>query len=353
MRCIKYLLFTVLSVLFISCESHKEYENCSHLVWSDFPEVIQLKGKALEFDEPIMRPSYIYLTDSFLIVKEDKAEFLLHKYNMNSLKKESECFTFGSGPNEFLWIQSIQFDDSCLWLADSQNASVSQYSKRNVLLSDSSEVEQIRKIYFADHFKSLIVLPDSQFVAIIANPNKKRLSYYNFKGNFIDTKGDYPKFGNEFTAFENLEGFDCNMILSPDKNRLFLFHMFTDLIEIYNLRGELKKRIHGPDCFFPEVNQISQDDLIRVGSIPDKSRDAYFCPVVVADKIYVLYSGAYYNPMKPAYLLNNIFVFDNEGVPLKRYSLDMPICGLAVDPNTNTLYGISDDPEFHVIKFQM
>lgn len=353
MRHVKYFLFMVLSALFTSCEQQKEYENSSRLVLADFPEVVQLKGQTLEFDEPIMRPSYIYFADSFLIVKEDRADFLLHKYNLNSLRKESECFTFGSGPNEFLWIQSIQFDDSCLWLADIQSASISQYSRENVLLSDSLGVELIRKISFEDHFKNIIVLPDSQFVAIVANTNKKRLSYYDFKGDFVETKGDFPKFGNEFTDFENLEGFVCNMVLSPDKDQLFLFHMYTDLIEIYNLHGELKKRIHGPDCFFPEVKQMSQDDMIRVGSIPDKSRDAYFCPVVVDDKIYVLYSGAYYNPMKPAYLLSNVFVFDNDGAPLKRYSLDRPICGLAVDPKTNTLYGISDDPEFHVIKYQL
>ena len=353
MKCLNIILSALLLLLSESCERQIKYDNSSRLVFADFPEVIQLEGQAIEFDEPIMRPSCMYIIDSFLILKEDRADFLLHKYNLNNSKKESECFTFGSGPNEFLWIQSVQVDDSCLWLADGQNASISRYNKNNVLSSDSLGVELIQKVSFEDHFKNIIALSDSQFVTIIANTNHKRLSFYDIKGDFLETKGDFPHFGNDFSGFENLEGFVCSMVLSPNKDYLFLFCMHTDLIEIYNLSGELKKIIHGPDHFFPEIRQIAQEDMIRVASIPEKTRDAYFCPVVVNDKIYVLYSGAYYDPEKPAYLLSNIFVFDNEGVPLRKYCLDIPICNFAIDSKTETLYGLSDDPEFHVIKYQL
>ena len=63
----------------------------------------------------------------------------------------------------------------------------------------------------------------------------------------------FPDYGDKLTEVEKLEGFSCNMILSPHKDHIFLFYMQTDLIEIYDLAGNLERRLHGPDYFYPAV----------------------------------------------------------------------------------------------------
>ncbi|WP_158228524.1 BF3164 family lipoprotein [Parabacteroides provencensis] len=123
------------------------------------------------------------------------------------------------------------------------------------------------------------------------------------------------------------------------------------MIEQYDLGGNLIKRMHGPDYFFSEIKENSKNEHIHISSIPGQSRDAFFCPVVTNDKIYVLYSGAYFSPKQPSYLMKHLFVFNNEGKPIGRYLLDEPIFSFAVDESTNSLYGISDNPEFHVVQF--
>jgi hypothetical protein len=37
----------------------------------------------------------------------------------------------------------------------------------------------------------------------------------------IETTGDFPSFGKEFTKIETLEGYVCEMVLSPDIKKLF------------------------------------------------------------------------------------------------------------------------------------
>jgi len=46
-------------------------------------------------------------------------------------------------------------------------------------------------------------------------------------------------------------------------------------------------------------------------------------------------------------------VFDDKGNPLQRYTLDSPIFTFTINPTTNKLYGLSDNPEFHVIEYQL
>ena len=345
--------YVVLFVLLISCGEHKKYNHCSRITLDDFAKPVLLESEIVDLDEPVMRPLRIYAIDSFLITKEDESEFLLQKYNINSWKKVGECFTFGSGPNEFLWIQSLQLVNSYIWLADGQNASISQFRKEDVLLLDSTNVEAVRKISFEDHFRYIVVLPDGQFAALAYNINHKRLSFYDFEGNLVKTKGEYPDYGDKLTEVEKLEGFSCNMILSPHKDHIFLFYMQTDLIEIYDLAGNLEQRLHGPDYFYPAVNQVSQGDVLRVSSVDGESRDGYFSPVVVNDKVYVLYSGEYYDRNKGSSLQKNLFVFDNEGTPVKRYLLNTPIYNFTIDSKENFLYGLSNDPEFHVVRYKL
>ena len=65
----------------------------------------------------------------------------------------------------------------------------------------------------------------------------------------------------------------------------------------------------------------------------------------------MLYSGKLYNPDQPSYLLNQLFVFDKNGNPQKRFELSEPIFTFTVDPVKNVIYGLTDNPEFRILKY--
>jgi len=204
-----------------------------------------------------------------------------------------------------------------------------------------------------DPYSSLVSLPDSSFLTLAGDIRKKRISHYDKNGIFLETAGEFPTWQEELSPFELLEGFQANLVLSPDKKSVFLFYMQTDLIEQYDLQGKLLKRIHGPEKFFPAVKQKSHGTNVHVSSVAGKSRDAYFSPLATGDKIYVLYSGEYFNPEKMNYLKKHLFVFDKAGKPVCRYELDQPIFCFTIDEQNQILYGISDQPEFHILKFEL
>ena len=54
---------------------------------------------------------------------------------------------------------------------------------------------------------------------------------------------------------------------------------------------------------------------------------------------------------KKEVLYKKIFLF--EGTPVKRYLLDTPIYNFTIDSKENFLYGLSNDPEFHVVRYKL
>jgi len=336
-------------LLFNSCENNPEYKDCIRFSFEDFPEPVFLHGEEVLFDEPLMLPNRIYIIDSLLFVKNRNTEFFLHKYNLNTLSKTGECISFGSGPEEFIWLHKVIKGDSVTWLFDNQKSILHKYNRSDLLLSDS--VSSFLKIYFEDHLDDILILQNGETVGTALNPTRKKISFYNEKGDFIQTKGEYPDFGKSLTPLEQLEGFVGEMVISPDSKHIFFFHKQTDLIEIYDLDGNVVKRMHGPEHFFPQVVERNFDGMKKVGSVPNHSRDGYFCPQLGINEIFVLYSGAYYTPEQPNYLMHQLFVFDNDGNPIKRYLLDKSIFNFAVDTKSRKIYGITDTPDFQIFQY--
>lgn len=349
-----YLAAICLFVGFTSCQPNLKYSDSTSLEWNDFPAVYPVHGTEVKLDEELLRPSRCYFTDQKLILKDDSEDYLLHFYEVNHFRKAGSYFTFGNGPDEYLWINNVWTDDSSLWVSDLRKSTVHRYKRSDFIKNIApSELMAEKVVRLQDPYSSLVSLPDSSFLTLAGDIRKKRISHYDKNGIFLETAGEFPTWQEELSPFELLEGFRANLVLSPDKKSVFLFYMQTDLIEQYDLQGELLKRLHGPEMFFPAVKQMSHGTNVHVSSVAGKSRDAYFSPLATGDKIYVLYSGEYFNPEKMNYLKKHLFVFDKAGKPICRYELDQPIFSFTIDEQNQILYGISDQPEFHILKFEL
>lgn len=70
--------------------------------------------------------------------------------------------------------------------------------------------------------------------------------------------------------------------------------------------------------------------------------------------IKVLYDGRIYDTQNPTrYLRDKLLVFDWDGKPVKYYKLSKPIFHFDIDEKHGILYGLSDNPEFHIISFSL
>ena len=209
----------------------------------------------------------------------------------------------------------------------------------------------LQKIVIEDYFSNLVYTYNG-YVATAMNPDKNnnRLIFFDSKGEKMFTAGDYPYFGKELTIIEKIEGYISQIAISHKYERIFLFGMVTDLIEIYDFQGNLIKRYHGPDRIFPQIKEVHLPNGYYQGAY-DNPIFTFFSPMIIDDEVYVSYSGHHQKPDETLPLIRQIFVFDIDCTPLRRYELSKQIVSFTVDPETKSIYATSNNPEYHMVMF--
>ena len=336
----------------LSCNKQEKYENASLFSFKDFKTTTKLNATTIEFNESIMLPLMFVKSDSLLIVQNNRTRNMLYVYNVNSRKKVGEFISWGNGPNDLLRIKNMQLNGNDLYITDSQKKTISVYDI-NDFHHLKTNLFPTQKISVDDYF-SHIAYTDNGYVAITLNSDNRRLVFLNSKGEKIFTTGEYPYFGKELTPIEKLEGFNSFIAINHKYQRIYLFGMTTDLIEIYDFQGNLIKKMHGPEHFFPRAKEVSLPDGMSKISALEKSTFAFFYPIIIENEIYVSYSG---NRQRleldeESPIIQHILVFDLDCNPLRRYELSKSIVSFTVDSDTKKIYATSNIPDFHMVTFE-
>jgi hypothetical protein len=315
---------------------------------SDIPKTIALKGEKVVLDDDVMKPVNLYVKDSILFVINYGTEYYLSCYNLVTSKKTGEYISFGSGPDEVLSL-SLQFTDDCIWGFDMQRKRLLQYTFDQFLNEKESSPHSRIKI---DGNVSKALVANDKIITNATDYPDSRFTIFDMDGKFINNAGSMPDAKVDMTPFEKFESYGSNMVLSPDKLSVFVAYMETDLIEIYDTEGNLKARKHGPDGFLPARQEVRSGNNSRVG-YNRGARDAYYAPAAFEDEIWVQYAGNIYDSSIPnSFLHNKIIVFNWKGEPLRIYTTDIPFYCLAVDRDHHTIYAVTVDPEFEIVKYE-
>lgn len=353
-RVYRFCVGVLVVCMAVACRHNAAYKDSVRFSLSDFALSETLDSVRMDTSPFLSVPIRILCADSVLFVQNRDGEYFLQRYRLPSLLSEgTDCVPFGHGPEDVLSVHRMQMQDSLFWLSDKSGQCCLGYNRSDVL--GKTDFTSVRRVHFELPYSDMAALPGGGFAATVLHPEHKRLSFFDEQGKCYATKADYPDFGVKHSALEQIESYMCEMAVD-DKGCIWLFYMLTDLIEIYDSRGNLMKRMHGPDGFFPAMKEVSlEGGLQRAASVPEETRDAYFCPLYSGGKMYVLYSGRAFSPERSlkAYLLNHLLVFDSDGQPYKHYELSTPIFTFAVDELRQELYGLSFDPEYHLIKYKL
>lgn len=318
----------------------------TRIEWQDF-ESRELNGSEIVFDEPVMQPAQLQVMDTLLITINRKTEKLFHLFHLGTKKKIGEQITMGQGPDEMLSPSFISGSDS-VRLYDMVTSTVSIYAIDEFVGALVPVPSRRYKLSEANFFSELVRLRN-KLGGISYRPDAP-CYLFDASGQKIGAIGSYPEGPVEYTDQERTDAYRA-IPAGNGKDRLAVCHFFTDLIDIYSADGQLVKRLHGPDHFLTRFTEFN--DGVRIGSRPDPNyyRDAFYSPISVGDELWVLYNGKFVN--KPGYnlLANDILVFSWEGEPLRHYRLDCGVSRIAVDSCKRKIYGISSDPEYHIVEF--
>ena len=346
MKSVGILCSFCLGAMMVACVSGETYEGETRIGWDDF-EKVELTGNVLSFDEEIMNPYHLMVRDSLLLTLNQKTEKICHVFNLNTKKKVGERIMVGQGPNDMIHPFFIEAEESLMLYAP-MTSSVFRFSLDEFVKDTPLRPLSKKKLSESYFFGELSLLND-EWVGVSGRPDAP-CYVFDSEGNKLRTLGEYPIGPENYSELEKVDAYN-GILATNSKNRVAVCRMFTDLIDFYDDAGRLLKRLHGPEQFYTRF--IEFNDGMVMGSQPDGKyyRDAFYSPFGTNSHLFVLFNGKFVNKPGHNLLAEDILVFDWEGNPVRRYSLDKGVSRIFVDVKKRKIYGISNSPEYHIVEF--
>lgn len=344
----KLLLVMALSGALVACsQDKKNYADALVVEYSDFENVLDLKAEVVDMDSSIWAPRQLQLYDTVLAVMNHGTDKLVHLFSLNSKKKVAEHISVGQGPNEMLAPNFIENDGQSVQLSDLMTSVVFKYNCADFMQQE--EPVCIERITLKKRPFGEIRLLDKKIIGP-ARRNTCLLYKFDEFGTVIDSIGCYPEVDWETTDMEKVDMYAFSFTTNLH-DKVAVCYNWTDLIDIYNEKGQLCNRIHGPLHFVSHFKEFNDGKVTSTSQVEGQTRDAYFCPVNVGDEFWVLFSGKSESEENYSILANKILVYGWDGTPRKVLNLDKGIFTFSVDKKNKKIYGISNAPEYHIVSF--
>jgi hypothetical protein len=340
-----------IAIVFSSCHTNDKgsFVNEEKFNMKDI-ETLKLEGAVMRFNDMIMNPVGVNMTDTLLFLKNRSTEYIYHIYNLNNNEKVNECLTIGQGPDEFIFPLIVQSPDTNVWMFDRGKSILKKYNVSDLI--GSHHPVSTKNISLKNQASDRVaVLSNGNILASINRLPRGGFDRYDSNGVFLDSIGKFPELtSRSLSGSEKIQSFR-NGFTTNLKDRIFISYGHTDLIEIYDYEGNCLKRMHGPDQI-KLVMDIQSAGGDYVAAKPVKG-ESYMCyshsPVCAGNEVFVLYLGELMENYQDRY--SKMIVFDWDGNPLRMYELDIPIFTFTVDTDHRIIYGITNSPEYMIIKY--
>ncbi len=343
-----YILFVF---TFFSCttnikEIHPRYKNFSHEE--------ALRSQVIYLDTILFRyPFRIAVRDSFAIILDlHNADHFLHAFTFPEWRHIVSFGRRGNGPEEILSAETVQFNSSdSLWVLDANKMQITRWS---IQASNRSahRVEEIpldkyliRTLDFEEIADGFIV-PDYS--------GEYRYHKLNRKGEIIQSAGHIPtENGLVHSSPALAQAWRSFIDYNPDKQILSLATQLGEVIEIIDLANDRDTIKYGPNGE-PVFNDAGGEG-IPTGIMG-------FSDIQITDNyIYTVFHGRSFKEIERNAMEGieredggrYIYVFDFQGNPVIKYTLDRAIYGIHVDEDNNIIYAtdVNSDEPIVQIKF--
>lgn len=342
-------LFLV-SVLLTSCfKTEHKYEHEISWEWSDIKETRKLKSTVFLDEEDVYMPIDLEIYKNHLITLDiggDDGFFQV--FDLNTKKKIGGKIEKGNGPLEMLSPRFVKGTKEHIAVWDMQTSIIHKYHLNEFI--DSIFLKPFETIKLNKKGYSNLSIIDKGFISQLYDKNNQ-LCKYDTEGNEIFHFAKYPSHRElNYNEIIKRDAYYMNFV-SNESSKIALCYSMTDLIDIYDMNGGLKKRLHGPDNFIPHFKQINSNKIEGARPIGEKSKDAFFAPKNHGNYFSVMYNGRSLNEENHNSSCDKILIFSWDGVPLICYQLDKKIISYAFDEENKKIYAVATDPEFMILEY--
>lgn len=268
--------------------------------------------------------------DTLIINYISSQDKLFFAYDLNKDKYIGSFGRYGDGPGEMANIGGIFIDDKGRLFASNANHMNIQYVDIDKALHDDDYKANVQvKHDISNGFMPIACckyMNDTTVLCSIFTPG--RWSYNTHVGRFNPQTG----VGVVIDSITTGKDTDRSAIaVSPGKNLIASVGMSHDRIRLFDLDGNLKKTIYGPEY------EEKRDNKYR-----------YFANAVIGDdKIYALFRGKEKDLEKSSYSSEKMIVMDLDGRYIKTLDFGYPLVDMVYHNKTNRLYISTDgEPQF-------
>ncbi len=357
MKIQQHLTIILTTVIMLSCNEefvkYTDKQEAEIFSWENISKETNIKGELKKISNS-KNPDGILVIPSkkMLIVSESEGDYLCSAYSLDSLKYIKSFIKKGEGPEDQLvaFILKYNEESNCLEVTDSPKRSIYSYSVDSIgNLNASVHPISIVKIS-ANRIERAIKLKTGNIVDVASNKSETdicRLTFFDSSGNFQKSIGKMPLLAGGFRPYEQDELFMSTLTELPDDSSILITCFSADIIEKYDYRGNLLKRLHGPDGFNPESKRVKKGRLEYL-AYSENARAAYSVARANQKHILISYNGGLQNEAKAP---NIIFLFESDLSSKQVYRIDIPIGNFDIDWERRTIYGISSRKPGNIITY--
>ena len=323
----------------VGCQSEDIRLNENATIFSSFPTESEATfTKLFDFNKGVAFS--IHIVDSTLILFNEKGQqdYFFYNYSLAKNTLSKGYLSGGRGPSQGIGVASSGVIDNTLWAYDitlrkgltvNINDAIKHANDSLVTFQEYS----IQPTYYVTAFKDAthylgVGSFDSKYkVQEVGLPSEKQLAEFGTFKN-IPSSMDFNAYKSAHQSF---------IYVKPSGDKAVLMYRFADAIEIFDLHSKKGKSIHGPQGYAVEFKPLNAGDFFVMQRTP-KTRFAFVAGTATDQYIYAIYSGKLEEDLNPHYG-ETLFIYDWDGNPVKKITLDRTIKAPAVTKDDSILYG--------------
>lgn len=362
---ITYLLFASIILLVASCSGNNSHEN----VTTGEPKVDSLTAEVFIIDSLLQHPTSMTVTDTeFVIANFKDADSLISIYTLDGVPA-TMLMPKGPGPKEAQWIPNIQYnrEDKSLYAPDLNKKSIFHITDYTV---ESPMIETVMSLKSESETDSIILqgqivrMANGMFLA--ANTTLGgMIAEFDNTGKPLTARIPFPdknRIDEKLTDWANIQLFYPTLKVSPDGKFAVATYDVSDMRIFMTAVGD-KIDYNIMDGAVPNDIYVAQSGPDAVQAYTTKKTRLYTQDLTLSDRYaYQLYIDMTKEEMGETDFFketkrngsNTVRVYDRDGNLVKILTLNVWVKAIAVSPDDNYLYGLTESGDgFTILRYAM
>lgn len=352
----KYLLYILVGIAIVDIQTACTGSSGIHYDrYSTFPGKKAVNGCTIPLDTVLFRyPFRVTVRDSIAVVMDlHNLDHYLHAFTYPGWKHIVSFGKRGEAPEEMLSAENIQFNSlDSLWAIDANKMEITRWR----ISPSTCSAERVEEIKLDERLVRSLDFHTMESGFLVPDYlGEHRFWQIDNHGKPIKSNGEIPsETAGEKTSRPALaQAWRSFIDYNPGNGVFAMVTQLGEVLEIYNLKENTHIVLYGPGGE-PQY-KVQNGEGIPSGIMG-------FSDIKVTDKyIYAVFQGIKFKDKLAAYQKGQspedggrfIYVFDLNGNPVRKYTLDHAIYGIDVNEETNTIVATevkSDDP---IVEFKL